>query len=127
MPPLPPSRGAISTFVLDALRRDPHALAPFRPPTPSDPLSDDDLQLALYVCYELHYRGFDGVDERWEWEPSLLALRAQLEAQFERALEEAVPPLAASELPAAGEMDIALRAIADSDDGPSLSRHLERD
>ena len=23
-----------------------------------DPLADDDLQLALYCCFELHYRGF---------------------------------------------------------------------
>jgi hypothetical protein len=127
MPPLPPSRGAISTLVLDALRREPHALAPFRAPAPADPLADDDLQLALYVCYELHYRGFDAVDERWEWEPSLLALRAELEARFERALEDAVPPLDPRDLPAAAEMDVALRAIADADDGPSLSRHLERD
>ena len=33
--------------------------------------------------YELHYRGFEGVDERWEWEPSLLALRSVLEDIFE--------------------------------------------
>jgi hypothetical protein len=127
MPPLPPSRGAISTFVLDALRREPHVLEPFEVPAPADPLTDDDLQLALYACYELHYRGFDDVDARWEWEPSLLALRAALEAQFERALEAAVPPPHRSELPGPEEMDVALRAIAESDDGPSLSRHLERD
>jgi hypothetical protein len=127
MPPLPPSRGAISTHVLDALRREPHALAPFDIDAPADPLTDDDLQLALYVCYELHYRGFDGVDERWEWEPSLLALRAALEAQFEHALEAAVPRPRRSDLPAPEEMDVALRAVAESDDGPSLSRHLERD
>jgi hypothetical protein len=127
MPPLPPSRGATSAHILDALRREPHALEPFEVPEPADPLSDDDLQLTLYVCYELHYRGFEGVDERWEWEPSLLALRAQLEARFERALEAEVPAAGAGELPAPEEMDVALRAIADADDGPSLSRHLERD
>ena len=27
----------------------------------TDPLLDEDLQLALSICYELHYRGFDGV------------------------------------------------------------------
>ena len=43
----------------------------FRPcPPVADPLSDDDAALALYVLYELHYRGFEGVDEGWEWEPS---------------------------------------------------------
>jgi hypothetical protein len=41
-----------------------------------------DLQLALYVCYELHYRGFDGVNPRWEWNPSLLHVRGRLEDAF---------------------------------------------
>src|SRR4051794_21003573 len=127
VPELPSARGPISAFVVDALRRPPHPLAPPDRPAAGDPLADDDLQLALYVCYELHYRGFDAVDERWEWEPSLLALRAKLEAEVERALDAAVPPARAGELPAPEEMDVALRAIADADDGPSLSRHLERD
>ena len=47
----------------------------------SDPYGLD-LQLALSVCYELHYRGFVGVDERWEWDPGVLALRARLEETF---------------------------------------------
>jgi len=90
----------------------------------ADPLSDDDLHLALYCCYELHYRGFDGVDERWEWDPALLTLRARLEAVFARGLDDA---LAGWRAPAAdaATMDLALRAIADADEAPSLSRHLE--
>src|SRR6185437_10553569 len=47
-----------------------------------DPLGSDDLQLALHLCYGLHYDGFAGVDEAWEWEPSLLTLRRGLEDQF---------------------------------------------
>ncbi|WP_343575204.1 iron-containing redox enzyme family protein [Mycobacterium sp.] len=47
----------------------------------SDPYGLD-LQLALYMCYELHYRGFAGVDPNWEWNPGLLYLRAQLERAF---------------------------------------------
>jgi Iron-containing redox enzyme len=129
VPSLPAPRGETTAFLLDALRRPCHALAPFAVPAADgdDALAGDDLQLALYVCYELHYRGFDGVDERWEWEPSLLALRRELEGRFERALEEAVPPGAAGPVPPPEEMDVALRAIADADDGPSLSRHLEHD
>jgi hypothetical protein len=94
------------------------------PDAVADPLGDDDLHLALYCCYELHYRGFDGVDPRWEWDPALLTLRARLEDLFEAGLSEALagwsPPR-----PDATTMDLALRAIADADDGPSLSRHLE--
>jgi len=36
-----------------------------------------DLQLALHVCYELHYRGFAQVDDRWEWDGGLLHLRGR--------------------------------------------------
>lgn len=55
-----------------------------------------DLQSALYICYELHYRGFAGVSPKWEWEPSLLAFRALLEQRFLAALRAElgpVPPL----------------------------------
>jgi hypothetical protein len=91
-----------------------------------DALFDEDLQLALYCCYELHYRGLPGVDEAWEWEPSLLALRQQLEARFGAAVvARAGAP--GTETIAPEEMDLALRAIADADDGPSLSRHVERE
>lgn len=46
----------------------------------------DDLQLALYLCYELHYRGFAGVSAEREWDPDLLRTRAALEHRFLSAL-----------------------------------------
>jgi hypothetical protein len=55
----------------------------------SDPYGLD-LQLALYVCYELHYRGFAGVDPRWEWDAGLLHLRGRLEDVFLGAVREEV-------------------------------------
>jgi hypothetical protein len=88
----------------------------------ADPLADLDLQLALYVAYELHYAGLDGVDEAWEWDPSLLAFRAALEAPFERAVESIVPAADPRETASVPE---ALQAIVAADDGPPLSRHLE--
>ena len=33
-------------------------------------LDDEELQLTLYVCYELHCQGFDEVDDDWEWNPA---------------------------------------------------------
>jgi hypothetical protein len=92
---------------------------------PADPLADEDLQLALYLCYELHYRGLPGVDERWEWEPALLAFRRQLERPFEAALIAAVGEPAGETAPEA--MDLALRAILDEDDAPALSKRVERE
>jgi hypothetical protein len=121
---LPAARGDTTRHLLAALARAPHHLPPIPLPDGDDPLADDDLQLALYLCYELHYRGLPGVDDRWEWAPSLLALRGALERRFEQGLRELVGPVGA--IPRAGDLDRALRAIAAADDGPSLSRHVER-
>src|SRR4051794_35250438 len=124
MPQLPQPRGEVSGVVLDALAGPPRELDAV-PVDCATPLVDEDLQLALYVCYELAYRSFDGVDPGWEWNPSLIALRARLESHFEAALHEAIgPPETRIVDPAS--MDIALREIAESDDGPSLSQYVER-
>jgi hypothetical protein len=121
---LPQARGALTELLLQRLVHAPHKL-PAGPVAPSaDPVADEDLQLALYLCYELHYRGLPGVDERWEWEPSLLALRARLEDHFEQALHATVGSPGGDAV-APEEMDLALRAVADADDAPSLSRHLQ--
>ncbi|MEY2443111.1 MAG: hypothetical protein QOJ46_2537 [bacterium] len=121
---LPEPRGEISEHLLSELARPVHPLiAPLVVP-PADALADEDLQLALYLCYELHYRGLPGVQDAWEWEPSLLGLRRDLEGCFEAALHAAVPrPLAPSR---PEEMDLALRKVADASDAPSLSRYIER-
>jgi hypothetical protein len=81
------------------------------------PLTDDDLQITLAVCYELHYRGFDEVSEDWEWDPELVQLRARLEQRHLGALREIVGPLPASD----ESVDRQLAALIAADDGPSLS------
>src|SRR4051794_39913985 len=121
-PWVPEPRGDVSALILSRLGPEVRTVPPHLPAVPADPVCDEDLQLALYVCYELHYRGFEGVDPEWEWEPSLLRLRRRLERIFEAALLEAVGPPAGCPHPA--DMDLALRAIADADDAPSLSRFI---
>lgn len=121
---LPSPRGPTSEFLLDALRADPQPLSWPAVSAAADPFADEDLHLCLYLCYELHYRGLPGVDERWEWEPSLLALRAELEQQFEEALKDAVP-LAAGTVPIE-DVHLALRAIAEQD-GPSVASYVQRE
>jgi hypothetical protein len=123
--PLPSPRGETTAALLAALARAPHHVRPIALPSGADPLADEDLQLALYLCYELHYRGLPGVDDRWEWSPSLLALRAALEERFEAALREEVGDVGPA--PAPEDMDLALRAVDEADAAPSLSRHVERD
>ena len=122
---LPDARGDASALLLEHLREAVHEL-----PLPdaldvADPLGDDDLHLALYLCYELHYRGLPGVDERWEWEPSLLRLRREWETIFEEGLLAAIGAPEASG-PTPDRMDLALRAVLEADEGPSLSTYLER-
>src|SRR5205085_3590268 len=73
--------------------------------------------------YELHYRSFAGVDERWEWDPRLLAVRAELEGLFEAALRRSV----AVKRVEPGSVEAELRRMVAEDDGPPLSRTLERD
>jgi len=120
---LPTPRGEASALLVAELADAVHPLPPLLPAVPSDPLADEDLHLALYLCYELFYRGLPGVDDAWEWEPSLLELRRRLEQRFEDGLRAAVPRPA----PASGDaMDLALRAIDEAHEAPSLSTYLER-
>ncbi len=90
------------------------------------PLADDDLQLSLYVCYELHYQGFPEVDDRWEWDPTLLRLRAVLEDRFEAALHEAADRWVDDVAPAGATVDRQLAAMVAADDGPSLSQFMAK-
>ncbi|MFB9465916.1 iron-containing redox enzyme family protein [Streptomyces cinereospinus] len=88
-PQLPPARGPLSAAVMGYLRGagplpDPAGAASAAP-------YGDDLQLALYLCYELHYRGFDGVPAAREWDPGLLRVRAALEDRFLSALRADTP------------------------------------
>lgn len=114
---LPPARGPISERLLEALGGSPSSIdLDFLPP--ADALSDDDLHLALYVCYELHYRGFAGVDPRWEWEPGLIAFRNRLERPFEEALIH-------NFMTGADEPVVTtIKGIARSTQGPSLSSYI---
>ena len=118
---MPSPRGEASAALIDVLAREPHDQPSLPVPASVDPLGDEDLQLALYLCYELHYRGLPGVSDGWEWTPALLGWRAELERQFERALVASVP--LDTDGVAADEIDLALREVAEAD-GPSLSTYI---
>lgn len=129
---LPLAVGALSALILELLESEVDGAARFGDPAVSaarivdavaSPLDDDDLQLALYLCYELHYRSFDGVDPEWEWNPLLLGVRAVLEKAFSDALEQCVD----RERIEPEEVGERLFALEAADQGPSLSRKLEID
>lgn len=113
-PQLPAGRGEVSQYVLDVLRgeREPGA----GPGPDARPLGDEDHSLALYLLYELAYRGFEGVDDRLEWNCGLLKLRASLEWGLLEALRSEVPHEQA-EVP----VPDALRRLVDGTDGRSLA------
>ena len=108
-----------------------HALVTERVSVVED-LIDDDVQLALFCLYELHYGGLAGVDDRWEWHPGLIGIRQLLEEPFEAWLRSEVSVMTApvrrpdsrtsgSDTTAALLFDLAAR-----DSGPSVSRHVAK-
>lgn len=117
-PPVPSPRGPLTAWLASVLRAEPGWRGgPVRPGV--EGTGPEDAALALYCLYELHYRGFEGVDERHEWNPALLALRADLERTFEARLLDEVGPVGAG-VDAVSE----LRRLAGDTTGPSLSRFV---
>ncbi|USX45866.1 iron-containing redox enzyme family protein [Dietzia kunjamensis] len=111
-PPLPHACGPLSDAAIDALSTGRTDGLP-AVPAEIEPLGRD-LQLTLYTLYELHYRGFDGVDAELEWDPEILRMRRDLERVFLAHLRGAVEP---GDDPVA-EMD-AMSVEATSGTGPS--------
>lgn len=115
LPSLPGARGPLSAAVLGAVRGDATVIDGAQ----ADPYGDD-LQLALHLCYELHYRGFDGVDEDLEWDPGLLAGRAVMESRFLSALR--------ADVPGGDDVEQTLaELLVEPIGGSGISHHLSRD
>jgi Iron-containing redox enzyme len=117
---LPEPRGPLSSGVIDAVRGDDPSALPPPPAPPADPLVDEDLQLTLWICFELHYRGFDEVADSWEWQPEIIALRRDLETMLLDGLRRDVV-VPRSGRPVADR----LRDLVETDDGPSLARYIQ--
>ncbi len=126
-PRVPEARGPVSDHLLSALRRPPHHVRTV--PEVGEP-DEEDLQLSLYCLYELHYTGLPGVDEEWEWEPSLLRVRRRLEDRFEAELRAAAGVVGGSGVHSAevspAEVVPELWRMATSGGGPSLSEWVSR-
>ena len=129
---MPEPRGEVGAALFTALSRAPDAplgeagAALTAALAGADVLADEDLQLTLFVLYELHYGGIDGVGDEWEWVPGLIASRRRIEAAFERAVREGVrvPDDVGASAP---EVAAALFAMAAADAGPSLSAYVAKD
>ncbi|GAC1372889.1 MAG: iron-containing redox enzyme family protein [Pseudarthrobacter sp.] len=139
---IPEQRGPISRGLFALLSGAPgvdpgavtalHELAAGQLPAVEDIIENEDVQLALFCLYELHYGGLEGVDDRWEWHPGLLGIRQLLENPFEQQLRSMAAEVTASlSLPAAGSPDSDATAallfdLAARDGGPSVSRYVAK-
>lgn len=118
---LPSPRGPASALVIDGLRNGAVSTKAARTKIADDALTGDDSHLALYLCYELHYRSFAGVDDAAEWDPQLLALRRRLEQRFLAALQAEAPSVPP---PDTNTVAIALRRLIQDATGRSLSSFM---
>jgi hypothetical protein len=117
---LPKARGALSADIFEALRSDPSRLHEI------DLLhaeNADDTAIALWALYELHFRGFEDVEEDLEWHPAALRLRADLEVDLEARLRANWVGSA----PRGGDFADSFFAFVTDHDGPSLARFVQTD
>ncbi len=131
---LPSPRGPVSGALIDILRGDPRGGVDLRSlqwsGAADEALTDDDLQLALWLAYEQHYRGLAGVDEAWEWHPELVWACRDWEHQLVDGLRRRLAAGHAATDPDPSTSDAvqsALNQLASVDDGPSLSKFLMRE
>jgi hypothetical protein len=119
---VPKARGPISGWVVDVLTDATRAAPPAL--TDGDLLTDADTQLALWVSYEMHYRGFEGVHPDAEWDPEVLGLRRRIESRMETQLRaatrEAVTGVVTSDI---GQ---ALLEMGQDSSGPGIAAYLQR-
>ncbi|WP_200942210.1 iron-containing redox enzyme family protein [Angustibacter sp. Root456] len=136
--PVPSARGPL-TDALSAVLLGDHASTPDELPLlatlaksaiheaaahgPEALVGDDDVQLALTMLYELHYRGLHGVDDRWEWHTGLLAVRLCLEQALEAALRALVDDDAGT---SAADVVATLHELTEPARKPGLASYLAR-
>jgi hypothetical protein len=82
--------------------------------------SAEDAAITLWSLYELAYAGFEEVDDAAEWDPGLLAVRRELETDFEQRLRARWPGVPEH----SGVFGDALLAMIEGHDGRSLAAYV---
>lgn len=122
--PLPTPRGALTEALSDCFRGRGVARS-----VEAD--SHDDAALALWMLYELHHRGFDEVDDALEWDPALLAVRADLEHDLEERWRDRARHLAQPAQDRLGDgedfAELFFDLCAADTGGESLARFVQRE
>jgi pyrroloquinoline quinone (PQQ) biosynthesis protein C len=121
---LPHERGPVSRHVVQTLTSGHDQGAPVAL-GPEEVLGDEDVQLALWMIYELHYRGFEGVSPDREWDVGLLTLRRSIERRLEPELRDATRSLVLG-VPRDGDIGEQLLDLVAADDSPSPASFMQR-
>lgn len=115
---LPSPRGPITESLFTRLRTGWGYLDGLVPAAiGTDVLTDEDVQLALHVIYELSYRGYAEVDAAMECDERVVALKRRIEVAMEAQLREQIGPVR----PDVREL---LAELSSDSSGPSLSATL---
>ncbi|CAM3157205.1 iron-containing redox enzyme family protein [Nocardioides dubius] len=120
---LPQSRGPYSGWVRRRMLGMDAGRAPAAP-EPDTMLDDPDVQLALWMLYEVHFQGFEEAEEGIEWDLGLLAFRQVLEVPFETVLRDVGAPLRRPR--ATARIVDGLRDLIAQAPDPGLARFLQR-
>ncbi len=124
---LPSPRGPLSTALFNSLLGAPgqaalnNALA-----IQAAGADEEDAQISLWVLYELHYRSFEDVDDRWEWQPATLQVRQELEAALETELRGLAAPYVREVVGRKGDLAERLFAMVETFDAPQLSAYIQK-
>jgi ribosomal protein L30/L7E len=116
----PKGRGTLSETAFQAMRSPSPVWRDVLRTLPDD---DEDLHITLWALHELHYRGFEDVDDSLEWQPELIELRRSLEHSFEQTLRDRAPET----WPDEPDFAEAFFTFVADHDGPSLASHVQRD
>ncbi len=116
---IPKARGSLSEALFEGLRTSATSWDSICTALPDD---DEDVQIALWALYELHYRGFDDVDDMLEWHPDVIGLRVCLERSFENELRERTPDTVIE-----SPFEDGFFRLMSEHDGPSLAAFIHRD
>src|SRR3954452_8070331 len=92
----------------------------------SEDVLGDDAQLTLWTLQQLHYRGFDDVDEAREWDPTVVRLRVRLEDHMLALLRTLTTERLVDAETGGGSVVDRLMTLVEQADGPSVAAYLHR-
>jgi Iron-containing redox enzyme len=113
---IPTPRGELGESVAAALRDPAHD------PRGVGATDRRDADLTLWMLHELHYGGFEDADERVEWDPRLLEVRAALEVELEERLRARFPGVVVD-----GDLAEAVFEMVEKFEGASVSSYVHRE